>query len=200
MSFGSRLKELRIERGMTQKELGDKLNISDRVIGYYESEDRFPKDEKTLKELSDIFDVSIDYLLGNTPTQDKQSVRIKVYGTIPAGIPIEAIEDVQGWEEIPKNWLKGGKEYIALKVQGDSMYPKYLEGDIVVILLQPDCESGQDCACYVNGYNATLKTITKGDSTITLTPINPNYAPQTYDHPGQVKILGVVKELRRKIS
>ena len=66
MYFGMRLKQLRIEKGFTQKELGDKLNISDRVIGYYESEDRFPKDEQTLRDLSDIFDVSVDYLLGRT--------------------------------------------------------------------------------------------------------------------------------------
>ena len=39
------------------------------------------------------------------------------------------------------------------------MYPKYLDGDTVIVQLQPDCESGQDCACYVNGYNATLKTV-----------------------------------------
>lgn len=79
------------------------------------------------------------------------------------------------------------------------MYPKYLEGDVIIVQLQPDCENGQDCVCYVNGYDATLKKVTKADNSITLNPINPNYPPQTYRHPGEVEILGVVKELRRKM-
>ena len=79
------------------------------------------------------------------------------------------------------------------------MYPKYLDGDLVIILLQKDCESYQDCACYVNGFNATLKTVVKGPGKIELKPYNPNYPPQTYQHPGEVSILGVVKELRRKL-
>ncbi len=79
------------------------------------------------------------------------------------------------------------------------MYPKYLEGDTVIIQLQQDCDSGQDCACYVNGYEATLKTVKKEEGKIELKPINPNYPPKTYKHPGEVTILGVVKELRRKM-
>lgn len=51
----------------------------------------------------------------------------------------------------------------------------------------------------VNGYDATLKTVKKGDGTITLKPVDQNYAPKRYDHPGEVKILGKVVELRRKI-
>ena len=86
-----------------------------------------------------------------------------------------------------------------LKVKGDSMYPKYLEGIQLIIQVQHDCESGQDCACYVNGYEATLKRVNKEINAITLMPLNPNYPPKTYKHPGEVKIVGVVKELRRKI-
>ncbi|GMQ58955.1 hypothetical protein AN1V17_33520 [Vallitalea sediminicola] len=65
MLFGDRLKKLRIDKEITQKELGEIIGISDRVIGYYESNNRFPKDEDTLKRISKYFNVSIDYLLGN---------------------------------------------------------------------------------------------------------------------------------------
>lgn len=81
------------------------------------------------------------------------------------------------------------------------MYPKYLDGDTVIIEKCPDCETGTDAAVYFNGYEATLKTVIKNENgTITLRPINPNYSPTTYgegDDP--VRILGVVKEIRRKI-
>lgn len=66
MSFGSKIRALREELSLTQKELGDKLNISARVIGYYESGDRFPKDEEKLNEIADFFNVSVDYLIGRT--------------------------------------------------------------------------------------------------------------------------------------
>lgn len=63
--FGYRLKSLRKSSGYTQKELGEKLNVSGRVIGYYESNERFP-DKDTLTDIADFFKVSVDYLLGRT--------------------------------------------------------------------------------------------------------------------------------------
>lgn len=63
--FGDRLKLLRKNSGYTQKELGEKLNISARVVGYYESNERFP-DKDTLTGIADFFNVSVDYLLGRT--------------------------------------------------------------------------------------------------------------------------------------
>ncbi len=66
MRFGDRLRELREERDITQKELGKLVNVSARVIGYYEANDRFPKDENVLKTIADYFNVSVDYLVGRT--------------------------------------------------------------------------------------------------------------------------------------
>lgn len=66
MLFGDRLKILRDEKKLTQYELGNVLNISARVIGYYESNDRFPKDEQILVSIANYFDVSLDWLLGRT--------------------------------------------------------------------------------------------------------------------------------------
>lgn len=63
MKFGDILKELREEKGLTQKELGAIINISDRVIGYWESNNRFPKDSTIIVELANFFSVSTDYLL-----------------------------------------------------------------------------------------------------------------------------------------
>lgn len=92
MLFGDKLKQLRMEKGKTQKELGDILGVSDRIIGYYESNDRFPKDEMILKRIADYFNVSIDYLLNrdtdNTITklpyeQFIQSAKIHFMGAAP---------------------------------------------------------------------------------------------------------------------
>lgn len=202
MSVGIRLKKLREENELKQESLAAKLGINRSTISMYERDQRTPSPD-VLKKYADIFDVSLDYILGNSRNLKKGEdyATINVYGSIPAGIPIEAIEDITDTEDISFKDFDKNKTYIGLKVEGDSMYPKYLEGDTIILELTPDCESGTDAAVYVNGYEATLKTVIKNDNgTITLMPINTSYPPKTYgkdDEP--IKILGIVKEIRRKI-
>ena len=201
MKIGDKLKYLRNSNDLSQAELAKKLNISRSSIGMFESNARIPTTD-TLVRYAQFFEVSLDYLLGNQrPVEGQDYITINVYGSIPAGIPIEAIEDITDTEDLSLKEYDKSKEYLGLKVDGDSMYPKYLNGDTVILEKCPDCESGTDAAVYVNGYEATLKKVIKNDNgTITLQPINPNYSPQTYG-PGDdpVRILGIVKEIRRKV-
>lgn len=128
--------------------------------------------------------------------------RIPIYGTIPAGIPVAAIQDIEGYEEIDPSMLRGGKRYFGLKVKGNSMYPMFLEGDTIIVNQQPDCESGQICAVRVNGDDATLKKVIKQGVTTVLQPLNPEYEPMFFvgsaDEPS-LEIMGVVVEIRRKL-
>ncbi|WP_311482203.1 S24 family peptidase [uncultured Anaerococcus sp.] len=201
--IGKQLRSLRIEKNYTQSDLAKKLHLTPKAISFYENDQREP-DIATLYKIAEIFNVSIDYLNGkseNRLTEGQDYITINVYGSIPAGIPIEAIEDISDTEDLSFKEYDKNKTYLGLKVDGDSMYPKYLDGDTVIIEKTPDCESGTDAAVYVNGYEATLKTVLKNDNgTITLKPFNTNYAPTTYG-PGDdpVRILGIVKEIRRKV-
>ena len=70
MTFGERVKTLRQEAGWTQEELGEKIHVSARVIGYYEADDRFPKNQTILLDLAKAFQVSLDYLLDNPVRQE----------------------------------------------------------------------------------------------------------------------------------
>lgn len=136
---------------------------------------------------------------------DSGGIRIPVLGAVPAGIPLEAIEDIVDWEEIPASMCAGDREYFALEVKGDSMWPDYLPGDIVIVRKTPCCESGDICVVYVNGYDATLKQVKLGeDGSLSIIPKNPSYPPRTFTRDEvqsmPVSIAGVVVELRRKIS
>lgn len=127
-----------------------------------------------------------------------QTVQIPVYGSVPAGVPIEAVQDIDGYVNIPADWADHGR-YMALTVHGSSMYPKYLDGDTVVIKIQDYIPSGQDGVVYVNGYDATLKTvINEVDGSTTLRPVNPEYETKNYK-PGIVKPLGLVKLMIREL-
>ena len=202
MKLGNRLRQLRIDSNKTQSDIAKLLNVSVGAVSSYERNERFPLPD-VLERYTDIFGVSYDYLLGKTNTKSyaEDKITVNVYGRVPAGIPIEAIEDIEDTEELSLKDYSPNKDYLGLIVDGDSMYPKYLKGDTIIVEVTPQCENGEDCVVYVNGYDATLKTVIKNDDgTITLQPINPSYPPTTYgpdDEP--IKILGKVKEIRRKI-
>ena len=204
MALSTRIVRLRKSHSLSQKELAITLNISASALCQYEKGSRIPSDE-VKAQIADFFHVSIDYLLGR-PSNDSisDSLLIPVLGSIPAGIPLEAIEEIVDWEEIPRAMSAGGKEFFALKVSGDSMYPEYLDGDTVILLSQQCCESGDVCAVYVNGYDATLKTVKFGeDGSLSTIPKNPAYPPRTYT-PQEIEelpvsIAGVVVELRRQV-
>ena len=207
--FSTRLKELRSEKKITQEQLASIIGVERSSIGKYEGKTAVIPSADVLKKLADFFNVSVDYLLGRVEEPnivpayfDRSITKIPVFSAVPAGTPIEAISDIVDWEEIPMDWTAGGKMYFGVNVKGDSMYPYYMDGDTVIVLQQPTCESGDDCVVYVNGYEATLKRVKLGsDGSMTLQPLNPEYPPRTYTKEEvknlPVTVCGVVKELRR---
>lgn len=199
------LKSARKATGLTQAEVAASIGITQNAYSYWEN-GKVKIDHESLAKLSKLFGVTIDYLMGISEQPQDNIVKIPVLGTIPAGIPLEAIEDIIDYEEIPQSFLSGGKEYFALAVKGDSMWPDYLPGDVVIVRKQPICNSGDDCIVYVNGYDATLKQLkfNNEDHSLTLIPRNQSYPPRTYTQEEiqalPVTIAGVVVELRRKIK
>lgn len=199
------LKSARKATGLTQAEVAASIGITQNAYSYWEN-GKVKIDHESLAKLSKLFGVTIDYLMGISEQPQDNIVKIPVLGTVPAGIPLEAIEDIIDYEEIPQSFLSGGKEYFALAVKGDSMWPDYLPGDVVIVRKQPICNSGDDCIVYVNGYDATLKQVKLNDEdhSLTLMPRNQSYPPRTYTQEEiqalPVTIAGVVVELRRKIK
>ena len=149
------------------------------------------------------FGVSVDYLLGKTDTKIKKpaGVRIPVLGRVAAGIPIEAITDVDDWEEIPADMAKTG-EFAALRIRGDSMNPRMEDGDVVIVRIQEDCNSGDIAVVMINGCDATCKRLVKTTDGIRLESFNPAYKPMTFTNQEvlelPVRLFGVVVELRAK--
>ena len=85
--FGGRLKELRLQAGLTQKQLGERVGVTKSVISFYELRERTPSPEVLVK-LAAIFRVSADYLLGiekgksiditGLDAEDEKAIRIMV--------------------------------------------------------------------------------------------------------------------------
>lgn len=199
----NRIKLLREELGMTQQELADKLDGAKSTVAMYEKGDRKPSLEILIK-LSEIFNCSIDYILcqSDIKTNKNDPAVVLVYGTIPAGIPMEMIEDVIDTEEIDASMLKGGKQFFGLKVKGNSMYPDYLDNDTLILEKVDDVESGTDAVIRVNGDDATFKRVFKSENGIILQPLNSEFQPMIYTNEQieklPVRVIGKVVELRRK--
>ena len=198
-----KLRDIRQSKGLLQRDVASALGVDRTTYVKWESGKSNPDPEMLIK-LSKYFNVTTDYLLGRSELEPwhppASGFTIKVYGTVPAGVPLEAIEDIIDTEEIPAEWMTGGREYFGLRVKGDSMYPKYMDGDIIIVRKQDTCDSGQDCVVYVNGYDATLKQVKLlPDGGVRLQPLNPSYAPKTYYEGDEtITIAGVVVEIRRK--
>lgn len=198
--LNERIKERRLELGLTLLEVAEQLGVKEATMQRYESGQIKNIKHETIVALADIFKCTPAYLMGWDEQPRSMGVKINVYSRVPAGIPLEVIDDIVDTEEIPEEWTSGGREYFATIVCGDSMYPKYIEGDVIIVRKQPTCDSGQDCVVYVNGYEATLKKVIRlNDGGIRLQPFNTSYPPKTYypnDEP--ISIAGVVVEIRRK--
>ena len=169
-----------------------------------------PDNEKIFL-LSKVFGVTEAWLLGynvpryerieNTGPQTPQGLKIPVLGTVAAGIPISAVEEILDYEKVPQSWKNQG-EFFGLRIKGDSMKPDINHGDTVIVRKQSTANNGDVVITLVNGDDVTCKKFEKLDNGIMLISNNSEYSPMYFSNEEVVTkpvvILGRVVELRRK--
>ena len=199
----NRIKSLRQKKGFSQQELAKLLFVNQTAVSQWERGVTNPSTDTAIA-LASLFDVSVDYLLGrnvDVPLRIKRTV--PVLGTIPAGVPVEAIEDILDYEDLSPEEANDGHEYFGLRIRGRSMMPEYLDGDTIIVRRQDTAETGDDAVVMVNGDDATFKRIQRSLGGVTLVPLNTaEFTPAFYTNAEieslPVRILGVCVELRRK--
>lgn len=109
--------------------------------------------------------------------QNTMHNRTNVIGVVPAGVPLEAIEDIIGEIEYPSRFED--KEVFALQIKGDSMNKVLPDGSIGLFEKTDVLENGQIGAILVNGYDATVKKFYRLTDSYVLEPLsfNPDYQP-----------------------
>lgn len=218
MTLGEIIKQYRSEHNLSMDAFSEKSGISKAYISLLEK-NKHPKTGKPIapsiqsikqaaKGMSMDFDTLFNRIDGNVDISDnnvtetqRKGIIIKVYGRVAAGIPLEMIEDIIDTEEIPPDLARTG-EFFGLQIHGDSMEPKFSEGDVVIVRKQDDAESEDIVIATVNGTDATCKRLKKYKDGIALLSTNPAYEPMYFtneeivDKP--VRIIGRVVELRAK--
>jgi len=204
MNFATALRQLRIQKGLSQEEMATLLNTSKQVISRYENGQRSPK-ISTVAAYAAILNVPISYFSGesdlpvfNIPGVERPAYqRRPLLGSIACGEPITAEENVEEYVDVlanvPCDFL--------LRCKGDSMAPSLLDGDIVMIRQQPDVENGQMAAVLIDD-SATLKRVYKVPDGVLLMPDNREYPPMTFTvQSGEtVQILGKVVAYQRAVK
>lgn len=209
MIWNDRLRRLREQNGYTLKEIAGKLGVSEAMVSRHESSTKnIPYDN--IEAYAKIYGCTPSFIMGwNSDNSSIKAesvkdsfVRIPVLGRVAAGIPIAAIEETIDWEDIPSEMAKDG-EYFGLRIKGDSMSPRIMEGDTVIVRRQSDAESGDIVIALVNGDDGVCKRLRKTKSGIMLISLNPAYEPLVFDHKDidsiPVSIIGKVVELRGKL-
>ncbi|HEY5576189.1 MAG TPA: S24 family peptidase [Clostridiaceae bacterium] len=178
--FSDRLFTLRKEHNLTLQEVSD---ILEERYGYTTNKGMISKYEKGIQEANvaflnytaEIFGVTLEYLMGRSDDKYGENVKYKeipILGTIAAGTPILAQEDILGHEYInPYSNID-----FCLKVKGDSMInARIFDGDIVFIHAQCEVETGEIAAVQINDEEATLKRVYIINGNIILHPENLMY-------------------------
>lgn len=210
--FAQNLKYLRTKYNLTQEQLANKINSTRSTVNNWENEISEPNLDM-IRKLTETFNIKDNIVFEDLKSKyntsfvnlDEDTINIPVLGRIPAGVPFEAIEDVIKYIDIPKEWTYGNKEYFGLLIDGNSMFPKYQNGDIVIF---QKCEdhmkcNNKDCAVMVNGNDATFKKFIFNNNGVILQPYNMEYETKSFT-PEEVqklpvKLVGFAVQIRRDI-
>ena len=184
MTIGERIKQRRIQLGLSVDQVAEKIGKNRATVYRYESSEieRFPID--VLEPLAVALRTSPTYLMGwETETEPVSTSgvpdgfspmpatkTVPRIGRIACGDPITAEENIDGYDSTLDSW---NADFTLLCV-GDSMAPKILDGDVVAIRCQPTVENGEVAAVRVEN-EATLKQVFHRGKYLELRPINPNY-------------------------
>lgn len=207
--LSDRLKELRIQHGLSQVTLAEKLEISNSLYNSYEKRNVRPPYE-ILSKLAEIYGVSVDYILNpedgrnNLPPYKnvyplEPYIKLPVLGVIRAGQPICTDQGDYDWEYADASY--GDGNHFMLRIQGDSMSPTIPDGSIAIIRKQDTAEKGQIVAFAMDGEYATLKRyFPQPDGNILLRGDNPQaqvylITPQMIAN-GDCHVIGVCRSYK----
>ena len=207
LNIGARIKQRRLENGLTQDELAENLNTTKQTIHKYETGIITNIPSSKIELLANALKTTPAYLMGWT---DDISASVKnlsivntvkkipLIGKIACGQPILAQEN---WEELillPENVSAD----FALRCQGDSMIDARInDGDIVYIKSQSQVDNGSIAAVLIDN-EATLKRFYQQDNKVILQPENKDYQPLIYvgDEINDIRIIGKATYFLSKVE
>lgn len=214
MNIATKLKVERTKSGLSQKEMAEMLGMPLRTYGAYE---RGERDVSTavLLNICKALNVSSDYMLdvqerkvdkikdaNLSETLDSKKIRlIPVFESVSAGFGARADERVIDYLPLFIEHDYDAENTLAIKVKGDSMYPKIEDGDIVAVRKQSDFENGNIVVILVDNDEGLVKKIYQDRDKVRLVSINPEYPDKIFkgEEICRLRVVGVVKQIIKNV-
>ena len=197
--------------GIDRKEFCQRLGFKYSTVTDWLNAEKYPRIDK-IELMANFFNISKADLVEppatspppNAIPMNQYTYKIPLLGRVAAGEPIYADEHIESYEYIDSRYKDDGNEYFALRIDGQSMEPTIMDGDIVIVRQQSFAENGQIAIVLIDGEDATAKEVRESADGITLIGHNVAvYTPHFYSHKQiyelPVKIIGVVTEIRRRL-
>ena len=185
-------------RDIKQSDLVQRTGIDKGSLSAYMNGRYMPNAEK-ISKIANALSVSVNYLLGKDDNPQPVSPVISgrpvlMLGKVAAGIPIAAQQDIIGTVYTEKDG-----ELYALRIKGDSMSPRIMDGDTVLVHPQTSAEDG-DLVILMIGDDVTCKVLKQNAFGVTLVPFNAAYAPFVFTaaQVDDLHIIGKVVESRHE--
>lgn len=218
-TLADRLKEAMELRNMKQAELSRLTQIAKSSISTYLTGAYIPKQQNVYK-MAQALSVAEEWLMGlDVPMTRSRAqnmladsitddvVSLPVFGEIAAGFGSRGEQEYDGdIIDIPRSYLKGHpiEDYFLLRVKGDSMYPLYMAGDVVLVLRQSTLNRSGDIGVILIDDELTLKKVefVYGEDWMKLIPINPVYAPRMVvnEELEKCRVQGIPRMVIREIN
>ena len=199
-SFADRLSEIIESTGASYSTLASQLNVSKSTVAAWRVGERVPK-LSTINTIAQTLDISVAWLCGESdiktryegnllhtsPLKPIESLgihRIPVLGKIAAGTPI--------YDEYVNVHIDSTIEAdFALEIEGNSMYPKFLDGDTLYVREHSTLDYDGQILVIAIDDEITLKKVYKKQEGILLVSLNPEYEPMFYSKTHTFRILGL---------
>lgn len=139
--LASNLQKLMDRESITQKDIAVIAGVSQQSVSNWLAGKLMPR-MGAIEKIAEYFGIAKSDLLEMKDGYESKATRIPVLGTVKAGIPITAVQEILDYEEISSEMARCG-EYFALRIKGDSIEPRMHEGDVVIVKQQSTVDSGQ---------------------------------------------------------
>ena len=203
MDLGEKIRLLRHQRGMTLEEVGDACGVGKSTVRKWESGQIANMRRDKIALVANALGVTPAYLMGwdESPAlpaglSPVRKRRIPMIGHVAAGVPIMAERE---YEEYEDDTYGISCDYV-LRVEGDSMEPRIMDGDVVYVREQPDVDDGQIAVVGVDD-SVTLKVVYHIQNGLQLISLNPKYKPMIYnrDNTDYLAIIGLAVAYKRRL-
>lgn len=193
-------------RGKDRKQVCKDLGFKYTTFTDWYNGNKYPRIDK-IEMLADYFGVLKSDLIEDKTELPSNAIlynsshKVPIIGSIPAGYPVLAFEDIEGYADIP---YSDEENYFFLRVNGESMKNAGIHtGDLVLIRRQKCADDGQVVAARVNGDEATLKRYKRQGNSVLLLPENPDFEPRIVPvsdfENGDAEIIGIALEVRHTL-